>query len=230
MNRLKCLIFKNLAALLILTAVGLTSVFAQITTMSYSSKEADEIGISRMKNSGTWGREIDLLIPLMTPAGVETVVSIYLERQLFPGISRPENAQRVAATIDTALGYMTEEARKVALDNISVYYNSDNVPASSPKVVNNSAHRITTEEEADKRGIAIMTNSGTWGREIDLLIPLMTPAAVETVVSIYLERQLFPGISRPENARRVAATINTALGHMSEDAQKVALDRISAFL
>lgn len=89
---------------------------------TYTPEEADKKGIEMMDNSGTWGQEIESLFPYMTPAGVEKVVSIYLERHLFPGITTPQAAKQVASTIDTALKYMTKEAKKTAEDKISAYY------------------------------------------------------------------------------------------------------------
>lgn len=87
-----------------------------------SQSEADEKGIAIMDNSGTWGQQIEALLPYMTPAGVEKVVTIYLDRHLFAGITTPESAKQVASTIDTALKYMTEDAKKAAKNRISAYY------------------------------------------------------------------------------------------------------------
>lgn len=86
-----------------------------------SQSEADDKGIAIMSSSGTWGSQIDALLPYMTPTGVEKVVTIYLDRHLFQGITTPQAAEQVASTIDGALKYMTEDAKKVALERISAY-------------------------------------------------------------------------------------------------------------
>lgn len=87
-----------------------------------SPSEADKKCLTLMEGSGTWGPEINMLIPYMTPDGVEKVVTIYLDRHLFAGITTPESAKQVASTIDTALKYMTEDAKKAAKNRISAYY------------------------------------------------------------------------------------------------------------
>jgi len=95
---------------------------AQASEKNYSHQEADFRATTIMKNSGTWGPEIDFLIPQMTPEAVNSVVSIYLERQLFPGITQPDGAKRVLSTIEHALKYMNENDKKAAEDRFSAYY------------------------------------------------------------------------------------------------------------
>ena len=85
------------------------------------------------------------------------------------------------------------------------------------------------QTEADERALAIITMSGTWGPEIDLLIPQMSPDAVYEMVSIFLDRQLFPGITPPTAARTTANRIENALEHMNEADRKSILDRLAAF-
>ena len=106
--------------------------------------------------------------------------------------------------------------------------NPIHIPAETPSPENRG--NGYTSEEADQRGLAIIDFSGTWGQEIDLLIPYMTQEGINKIVSIYLERQLFPGITTSGGVGRVAARLEIALKHMSEDTRKFAESRISAYM
>ena len=85
------------------------------------------------------------------------------------------------------------------------------------------------QNNADRRAIDIIEMSGTWGPEVDRLIPQMTPEVVDRIVFTYLGRQLFPGISTATNARTVEARLETALQYMTERGRNDAMDLISSF-
>ncbi len=97
----------------------------------------------------------------------------------------------------------------------------------------NTSTNLKTSE-ADKRGIEIMEKSGTWSGsgkdELDTLIPIMSPEAVDKVVMIYLERHLFPKITTPQSAKQVAAVIDTALNYMTEEGRDTAKQKLATFL
>ena len=99
------------------TTIGFVPIYAQDCTVN--EKRANRIGIRKVRRTGGLDKS---LFPCMTPSGVEKVVSIYLNKQLFPGISQPNNARIVAATLEPVLGFMTEEGRQKVLDVISEYY------------------------------------------------------------------------------------------------------------
>jgi len=82
----------------------------------------DDRALLIIQSTGTWGPEIDMLIPQMTPKVVDEIVLIYLERQLFPGISTPTNAKTVTERLETAFRYMTENGRQEAERILSAYY------------------------------------------------------------------------------------------------------------
>ncbi len=85
-------------------------------------ESADDECIFRMANTGTWGDYIGRLLPDMSPDAVDTVVDIYLDRHLFPGMTTPQGAKYVYDTIAPALEYMTDMARDDALKRIEAYY------------------------------------------------------------------------------------------------------------
>ncbi|MDR2903077.1 MAG: hypothetical protein LBU77_00990 [Clostridiales bacterium] len=90
--------------------------------LNSSYVSADDEAITRMELSGTWGEYVIELLPHMTPGAVEKVVSIYLDRHLFPGITRSSGARIEAERIAPALAYMTEEAAAAATNRIVAYY------------------------------------------------------------------------------------------------------------
>lgn len=56
----------------------------------------------------------------MTPEAVDTVVEIYLDRQLSQrNVITAEEAEQLAQTIEPALDYMTEKAKKSAMDRLA---------------------------------------------------------------------------------------------------------------
>ena len=89
--------------------------------------------------------------------------------------------------------------------------------------------REYTQEQANERALSVITSSGTWGPEIDWLIPQMSPSIIYEMVSIYLDRQLFPGITPPTAARTVASRIEIALEYMNETDRNAILDRLAEF-
>ena len=89
--------------------------------------------------------------------------------------------------------------------------------------------RDYTQTQANERAITVITDSGTWGPEIDWLIPQMSPDAVYEMVSIYLDKQLFPGITPPTAARATGSRIEIALEYMNETNRNAILDRLAAF-
>lgn len=88
----------------------------------FRDESADEEAVRRMEYSGTWGDYINRLLPDMSPDAVDSVVDIYLDRHLFPNITTAEGARQVAETIKPALEYMTEEAKKSAINRIEAFY------------------------------------------------------------------------------------------------------------
>ena len=86
-----------------------------------------------------------------------------------------------------------------------------------------------TQAEANERALTVINLSGTWGPEIDWLIPQMSPEAVFEMVSIYLDKQLFPGTTTPTQAKTVEERIKIALEHMNEADRKTISDRIMKF-
>lgn len=83
--------------------------------------------------------------------------------------------------------------------------------------------------DADRRALDIIEMSGTWGAEVDRLIPQMTPEVVDRIVFTYLGRQLFPEISTATNARTVEERLEIALRHMTESGRNEATNLISSF-
>ena len=90
--------------------------------------------------------------------------------------------------------------------------------------------RDYTQAQANERAMAVITNTGTWGPEVDWLIPQLSPDVVYEIVSIFLDRHLFPGITPPAGARATANRIEIALEHMNEADRKAILDRLAAFM
>ena len=115
--KVKNLIFKSFVLWLIFIAIGITPIFAQDCTVN--KRRADRMAIRKVRLTGALDKSI---VPCMTPSGVEKMVSIYLSKQLFPGISQPNNARIVADRLEPILEFMTEEGRQKVLDVISEYY------------------------------------------------------------------------------------------------------------
>ena len=107
--------------------------------------------------------------------------------------------------------------------------NGGNISNQSNTGTNQWFIRDYTQTQANERALTVITNSGTWGPEIDWLIPQMSTDAVYEMVSIYLDKHLFPGITPPTAARTVANKIEIALDYMNETNKNAILDRIAAF-
>jgi len=104
-----------------------------------------------------------------------------------------------------------------------------NMGTNGTKAYPNPDSSLNSFTYEDNRAISIMENTGTWGPEINRLLPNMTAEAVDRIVFVYLERQLFPGISTPTNARRVSEVIQPALRRMTENGRKKAQDIVSSY-
>lgn len=61
--------------------------------------------------------------------------------------------------------------------------------------------------DIDKKGIAIMDGCGTWGETIECLLPYMSSEAIEKVLSIYIDRHIFVGISTSKEIEKVEQTL-----------------------
>ncbi|MCL1987762.1 MAG: hypothetical protein FWG64_07310 [Firmicutes bacterium] len=99
---------------------------------SYATEPSDNLAIRIIEQSGTWSDTIDQLIPQMSPQAVDKIVFIYLDRQLFPGITPPAAARQVQSRIETALRYMTADGRQTAENRLATFINPTSTEINPP--------------------------------------------------------------------------------------------------
>lgn len=87
---------------------------------SSSTQDADMEAISVMESSGTWGENIERLLPDMSEKAIEMMLIVYVEKHIFSGISTDEDVTRVRKTIEPAYSYLSEKS----IETIETYMKS----------------------------------------------------------------------------------------------------------
>ena len=152
---------------------------------------------------------------------------VSLENQLALIVKDGETDARLYMPVRELLEYMNFIVEWDGVANSVSLTSNDFVAAQN----NNTDDRdvVTQNNNIDDRALLIIQSTGTWGPEIDMLIPQMTPKVVDEIVLIYLERQLFPGISTPTNAKTVTERLETAFRYMTENGRQEAERILSAY-
>jgi len=129
--------------------------------------------------------------------------------------------KRVVLTqVQPILDYMTEGGRERAEAGISEILNGS-IPNSMP-----SPQPTRQPLQSEYPNIS----PGSWAWDIIPRLSEMTAGQIDESVHNFLDMQLFPGISQPENARVVLTQVQPILDYMTEGGRERAEVRISEIL
>ncbi|MDR3092121.1 MAG: hypothetical protein LBU36_08075 [Clostridiales bacterium] len=121
-----------------------------------------------------------------------------------PYTAPPANAQSVnpasQMSAEEVIPYMSKEG----IDKAVAAYNKRNPGVNlSPSNYYDMPKLWSNPEEADKRGISVIENSGTWGQTMEQVLPYMTKARIDKAVAIYNQKH-------PQDKRKNAADLYIA--------------------